>query len=293
MVDITAPEGTWSFDLETVRIVPSVPSRGRESSKLRYELGELAIPLMAVASIGYEPGRKGGRIRLRLRNGADPFVQATAGRLSDASDPYQLPVGPARAAEAAHFVHEVRDSLLVWQVPDGPTDRYLLPGPDVPLTAAAGDGIATFDGSHIRLEWNLMAEDAKKSAGPRQFALHELTGAEWHPQVGLGYGYLRFRLNDGVTDRAAEHDPNCLAWGIRKEGGTTALVAAAVLARLPHPSRARDEPPASTGEPSTAAADDPDTLLRRLRELGELHRDGTLTDEEFSAAKQALLQRLS
>ncbi|WP_205613519.1 SHOCT domain-containing protein, partial [Streptomyces sp. S5] len=41
-----------------------------------------------------------------------------------------------------------------------------------------------------------------------------------------------------------------------------------------------------------ASADDPDALLRRLRELGELHRDGVLTDEEFSLAKQAVLRRL-
>ncbi len=40
------------------------------------------------------------------------------------------------------------------------------------------------------------------------------------------------------------------------------------------------------------AGDDHDALLRRLRELGELHRDGVLTDEEFTLAKQAVLQRM-
>ncbi|WP_286988830.1 SHOCT domain-containing protein [Thermomonospora sp. CIF 1] len=34
-----------------------------------------------------------------------------------------------------------------------------------------------------------------------------------------------------------------------------------------------------------------DALLRRLRELGELHRSGVLTDEEFAFAKQAVLRR--
>jgi hypothetical protein len=43
----------------------------------------------------------------------------------------------------------------------------------------------------------------------------------------------------------------------------------------------------------TAAAEDGhDALLRRLRELGELHRDGVLTDEEFTMAKQAVLKRI-
>jgi hypothetical protein len=32
--------------------------------------------------------------------------------------------------------------------------------------------------------------------------------------------------------------------------------------------------------------------LRRLRELGDLHRDGILTDEEFATAKQALLRQM-
>ena len=32
-------------------------------------------------------------------------------------------------------------------------------------------------------------------------------------------------------------------------------------------------------------------LLRRLRELGELHQAGILTDEEFTTAKQAVLKR--
>lgn len=41
-----------------------------------------------------------------------------------------------------------------------------------------------------------------------------------------------------------------------------------------------------------AAEDDHDALLRRLRELGELHHTGVLTDEEFTLAKQAVLKRM-
>ena len=33
-----------------------------------------------------------------------------------------------------------------------------------------------------------------------------------------------------------------------------------------------------------------DVLLRRLRELGELHREGVLTDEEFTMTKAAVLR---
>uniref|UniRef100_UPI0015F0340A SHOCT domain-containing protein n=1 Tax=Streptomyces phytophilus TaxID=722715 RepID=UPI0015F0340A len=48
-------------------------------------------------------------------------------------------------------------------------------------------------------------------------------------------------------------------------------------------------------EPELEAAvpgDDHDAVLRRLRELGELHAAGVLTDEEFAAAKRAILQRM-
>ncbi len=80
-----------------------------------------------------------------------------------------------------------------------------------------------------------------------------------------------------------------------------ALVAAAVRARLPHPSAApaleAARPGGRTPVPAPAAAapaveDDHDALLRRLRELGELHRSGVLTDEEFALAKQAVRKRM-
>ncbi len=79
-----------------------------------------------------------------------------------------------------------------------------------------------------------------------------------------------------------------------------ALVAAAVQARLPHPSTpasapALDGPRApETDRPAPAVRpeDDHDALLRRLRELGELHRSGVLTDDEFALAKQAVLKRM-
>jgi hypothetical protein len=81
-----------------------------------------------------------------------------------------------------------------------------------------------------------------------------------------------------------------------REGGATSLVAAAVAASLPHPHAAPAPPPAE--EPATAAGpgaateDEHDAVMRRLRELGDLHQGGVLDDAEFAMAKQALLRRL-
>lgn len=126
-------DGTWTFDGEILRIVPG---HDRSVNKLRQLLGEVAIPLTAVAGIAYEPGKKGGRLRLRLREGADPFTQAARGRISEAADPYQLAVDPDRTGVAEYFVDEVRNALVIEQVPDGPSDRYLLPGPGLPLAVS-------------------------------------------------------------------------------------------------------------------------------------------------------------
>ncbi|MEU5880657.1 DUF4429 domain-containing protein [Spirillospora sp. NPDC047279] len=293
-MEVLARDGSWVFDGEVLRIVPG---RDRGVHKLRKALGELVVPLEAIAGMAFEPGRKGGRLRLRLRAAADPFSQAVAGTLTDsAADPYRLSIGSGRTGAAEYLVDEIRNALLLDQVPDGPCERYLMPGPALPVSASAGDGTASFDGERVRLEWNWMANSRKETAGPQLFELAEIAGVDWAPQSGMGYGFLRFRLKAPSLQVTAEEDPHCLAWGIQKEGGLTALVAAAVVAHLPHPAAAAGDAAAAAG-PETPAVeapdrgDDHDTLLRRLRELGDLHKEGILTDEEFATAKQALLRR--
>ncbi|MEU7137572.1 DUF4429 domain-containing protein [Streptomyces sp. NPDC046261] len=316
MAEILQTDGTWAFDGGAIRIVPG---RERGVHQLRQTLGELAVPLAAVAGIAFEPGRKSGRLRLRLRDGADPLSQVARGRLPESADPYQLTVEPDRAGVAEYFVDEVRNALLLEQVPAGPTDRYLLPGPAVPLSVGAGDGTASFDGERVRLEWNWKTEEGKKSAGTRILPVQGISSVEWQPAAGLENGYLRFALPQVPTSAPPKHDPHAIElYGFKKDP-LMALVAAAVAARLPHPTApdrtlkalphtgttdhaghaghvVHDQP----GPPATAAGaapappsggDDHDALLRRLRELGELHRAGVLTDEEFTAAKQAILRR--
>lgn len=312
MAEIIQRAGTWTFDGDTLRIVPGT---GKSVHALRRELGEVAVPLKAVAGIAFEAGhgrKGGGRLRLRLRTGADPLAQVAKGRLPDPADPYQLPVESDRVGVAEYLVDEVRHARLLEQVPDGPCDGYLLPGPSVPRTAPGTDGTAAFDGERVQLEWNWMAEQSKSSGGPRTWELPELAGVEWTPAVGWQNGSLRFRPRGTHATLKPEHDPNCvLLWGVRqaRETGGSVLLAAAVAARLPHPGAPHGTPPSTPGarealpESTTekrAAPDltkppppgeDHDDLLRRLRELGELRRAGVLTEEEFAAAKRAVLDR--
>ncbi|MBD0420663.1 DUF4429 domain-containing protein [Streptomyces sp. TRM S81-3] len=293
MAEIIQKDGTWTFDGDALRLTPG---RDKSVSLLRRTVGELTVPLGALAGISFEQGKKAGRLRLRLREGADPLLQATGGRLAEPHDPYQLIVESDRYGVAEYFADEVRGALLLDQVPSGPVDAYLLPGPSVPLSVSAGDGTASFDGEQVRLEWNWKTDEGKASAGARTLALADIAAVEWQPAVGLENGHLRFTVSKAPTKAPPKHDPNAVElWGFKKDP-LMALVAAAVQARLPHPARraaleeARpaDEAPAA----APAAEDDHDALLRRLRELGELHRSGVLTDEEFTLAKQAVLKRM-
>ncbi|HEX6335608.1 MAG TPA: DUF4429 domain-containing protein [Jiangellaceae bacterium] len=290
MAEVIVRDGTWTFDGELIRIVPG---HDRRVHKLRQALGELTVPVSAISGVAFEPGRRAGRLRLRLRDGADPFLQVAGGKLGDDADPYRLAVDRDSVGAAEYFVDEIRNALLIEQVPPGPTDHYHLRGPSVPLTATAGDGTVSFDGNKIRIEWTEWAEGVKKSAGPQEFSLTDVTGVEWVPIVGLTNGFLRFRVT-GASALQPKHDPKCITWGVLREGGTASLLAAAVVARLPHPHGPVDPPKMalSAGQSADGTEGQPEIVLRRLRELGELHRDGILTDEEFATAKQQLLRRL-
>ncbi|MCX4582004.1 DUF4429 domain-containing protein [Streptomyces sp. NBC_01481] len=284
MAEIIQKDGTWTFDGDTVRIVPG---SDKSVSLLRQTLGEVAVPLNALAGISFEPGKKSGRLRLRLRNGADPLLQITGGKLEDSSDPYRLTVENDRTGVAEYFVDEVRNALLLDQVQTGPVDTYLVPGPALPITVGAGDGTATFDGERIRLEWNWKTEESKSSGGARSVALEDVEAVEWLPSAGLENGYLRFRVTKAGSPPPPKYDPYAVElWGFRKDP-LMALVGAAVTARMPHPYAPQDALP-----PPAPSSDDHDALLRRLRELGELHQAGILTEEEFTTAKRAVLKRL-
>ncbi|MBL1080510.1 DUF4429 domain-containing protein [Streptomyces actinomycinicus] len=290
MAEIIQKDGTWVFDGDALRITPG---RDKNVSPFRRELGELVVPLGALAGVSFEQGRKSGRLRLRLRDGADPLLQATGGRLAEPHDPYQLTVESDRYGVAEYVADEMRNALLLDGVSAEPVAGYLLPGPSLPVSASAGDGAASFDGERVRLEWNWKTEDAKAAAGPRTIALADVTGVQWQPAAGLENGHLRFLVRGAPATAPPKYDPNAVElWGFRKDP-LMALVAAAVQARLPHPAAAEPGGPEGAPQPAVeAAGDDHDALLRRLRELGELHRDGVLTAEEFTLAKQAVLRRM-
>ncbi|MGC9495413.1 DUF4429 domain-containing protein [Streptomyces sp. WG7] len=310
MAEIIQRDGTWAFDGSAVRITPG-PHRSVPLFRQTY--GEVSVPLEAVAGIVFEPERKRGRLRLRLREGADPLLQATGGRLPDAADPYRLTVETDRCGVAEYVAEEIRHALLLDRIPKEPTKTYLLPGPPVPLSVRSSDGTVSFDGARVRVDWADTSDRVKRATGPRIIDIGDLTQVEWLPNSGTGDGFLRFVTRETVSSTLPpEKDPYALdLWGNARRDLLTALIATAVTARLPHPSARtcgadgadgtsecvgsgfppRRRTPAVPPAPAVPSpADHHDVLLRRLRELGELHRSGVLTDAEFAVTKAAVLR---
>jgi hypothetical protein len=253
------------------------------------------VPLEAVSGIVFEPERKRGRLRMRLREGADPLLQATGGRLPDAADPYRLVVDIDRSGVAEYVAEEIRRALLLDQIPSDPAKAYLLPGPPVPVSVRSSDGTVSFDGTQVRIDWSDTSDRVKRATGPRIINIGDLEQVEWLPNSGYEDGFLRFVTRETVFSKVPpEKDPFALdLWGSARRDLLTALVATAVTARLPHPSTRTGSDYADRRQLTAAVppqADHHDVLLRRLRELGELHRDGVLTDEEFAMTKAAVLR---
>ncbi|MGW1668872.1 DUF4429 domain-containing protein [Streptomyces sp. NPDC002324] len=295
MAEIIQRDGAWAFDGSTVRITPGLH---RSVALFRQTYGEIAVPLEAVSGVVYEPERKRGRLRLRLREGSDPLLQATGGRLPEGADPYRLSVDLDRSGIAEYVAEEIRQSMLLEQTPKEPATVYLLPGPPVPVSVRSSDGTVSFDGTRVRIDWNDTSDRVKRATGPRIIDVGELVQVEWLPNSGYEDGFLRFVTRETVFSKLPpERDPYALdLWGSTRRDLLTALVATAVTARLPHPSSrgAADRPDASRPTPPAVepppTPDHHDVLLRRLRELGELHRQGVLTDEEFATTKAVVLR---
>jgi hypothetical protein len=297
MAEIIQRDGAWAFDGSTVRITPGLH---RSVPLFRQTYGEIAVPLEAVSGVVFEPERKRGRLRMRLREGADPLLQATGGRLPGAADPYRLVVDVDRAGVAEYVAEEIRRSLMLDQIPNEPVKAYLLPGPPVPVSVRSSDGTVSFDGTQVRIDWSDTSDRVKRATGPRIIGIGDVVRVEWLPNSGFEDGFLRFATRETVYSKLPpEKDPYALdLWGSARRDLLTAIVAAAVTARLPHPSTraaVEDDDRAHSGRPRLAgsvppAADHHDVLLRRLRELGRLHQDGVLTDEEFAMTKAAVLR---
>ncbi|MGW2261805.1 DUF4429 domain-containing protein [Streptomyces sp. NPDC001780] len=293
---------TWEFDSDSVLIRFERGARtGIRTPKLFQALGERRVPYEALSSVTLGPGKRGTVVlRAVPRPGADPLVEAAAGQLKESVDPYRLVLPADRETLAEHYADELRAGIR-----DGrePAERYLVAAPEAPLQFKAYDAKASFDGKKVSFRWFWTgASTAKWKAGDQVLPVGELEGVEWRSPE-LFNGYLRMLRRDDVTGTAApepapaDHDPAAVVFGLGYGPVHESLpFAAAVLEAVQGASARR--PPANralvaAGAVATAAVrSDPADVAERIRHLGELHRAGLVTDEEFSAKKAELLAEL-
>ncbi|MEU6254147.1 DUF4429 domain-containing protein [Streptomyces sp. NPDC047043] len=271
----------WEFESDSVRIRYE---RGIRTPKLFQALGERHVPLEAISGVTLAPGKRGTVVlRVEVRPGADPLLEAAAGQLKEVCDPYRLVLPAERETLAEYYADELRTKLKA----DGePAERYLVAAPEAPRQFKAYDAKASFDGRTVNFRWFWTgASSAKWKAGDQSFPVAELSGVEWRsPEVFEGH--LRLMRRDGAPAPAqADQDPAAVVFGLGYGPVHESLpFAAAVLAAV------RDCGPAAV--PSGPVRRDPADIAERIRHLGELHQAGLVTDEEFSVKKAELLAEL-
>ncbi|MFF5502025.1 DUF4429 domain-containing protein [Streptomyces roseolus] len=290
---------TWEFESDALVIRFE---RGIRTPRLFQALRERRVPYEALSAATLAPGRRGTVVLHAVpRPGADPLMEAAAGQLKETCDPYRLALPADREGLAAGL----RDELAA-VIPSGPShpldaldpldpvDRwdsgFLVAAPQGPISFKAYDGKATFDGtSEVSFRWSsTMATSEKWKTGDQVFPVRELSGVEWRTPDSPG-GYLRLLPRGGAPrPERPDHDPASVVFGLGYGPVHDSLpFAAAVLAAI----RAKDRAPVPAGV-LTAAHGDPGAIAERIRHLGELHRAGLVTDEEFAAKKTELLAEL-
>ncbi|MGW3656959.1 DUF4429 domain-containing protein [Streptomyces sp. NPDC005151] len=306
---------TWEFDTDSVLIRFE---RGIRTPKLFQSLRERRIPHAALSSVTLTPGKRGTVVLHAVpRPGADPLLEAAAGQLKDGCDPYRLVLPAERETLAEYYADELR--ALLGADAGEPAERFMVAAPEAPMQFKAYDGRASFDGDRISFRWFWTgASTAKWKAGDQTFPVTELCGVEWRsPEAFDGYLRLVPRGAEGAgslagagtnaergtpgTDAApgpqamaarptqADQDPAAVIFGLGYGPVHESLpFAAAVLESVRRKQSAPDPAAAVPG----AGRPDPADIAERIRHLGELHRAGLVTDDEFSAKKAQLLAEL-
>ncbi|RBQ18342.1 hypothetical protein DP939_20975 [Spongiactinospora rosea] len=301
MDELQGKTATWQFDEE--KVVIRYSTRWRTHALLKV-LARCEVPLPAVAAVEFaSAGKKGWRLQLRLRERADPYA-AVGPLLAEKGQPFLLTGGPDTELVAEYHADQMRLLADAARLGDGrrPPEEYALGlVPPVPLHIQTSEGSARFDGQTIRLEWSDDASFRKSRKRRMEYALTDIRRMDWFPQKSLDEGYLRIVTWDedtGAGSAKPSKDFTCLLTeDSAKQDAWTLVMAATVTAHLwaataGHALNPQTETAQLTTGPGTVADADARSVYDRIRELGRLHKEGMLTDEEFTSKKAELLNRL-
>ncbi|TDD05330.1 DUF4429 domain-containing protein [Saccharopolyspora terrae] len=293
-LELTGTNATWVFEDDRIEINYS---SGLGHPRLLRKLKHRTIPYRAISRASSAGGDGNPQLTLHLRPGADPLTEVAAGQLSDDSEPHQIELEPNQQELAAYYADHINDHCDLNPDSDSPAAHFLVEVDQSPRRLKGYDGEATFDGSAVEFQWHPDASGAKHRSPKRRHELTELAGVEW-VKPGLTSGHLLLLPRGERSDAPPADNIRSLLFGFGF--GTTANslpFAAAVLAAIQQAqpgaaavggSTDRLMLPAAPQRPEMSRED----VLATIRELGQLHADGILTQEEFEQKKRELLDRL-
>ncbi|MFC4015067.1 DUF4429 domain-containing protein [Nonomuraea purpurea] len=290
MDELRGKAATWSFDEE--KVVIQYDSRWRTPVLLKV-LARCEVPVAAIAAVDFaSAGKKGWQLRLRLRERADPYA-AVGALLDENGQPFLLTGRPDTELIAEYHADQLRLAADAAQREDDPrpAEEYALGlVPPVPLYIQTSEGTAMFDGETVRLEWSDEAGSRKGKKRRMAYALRDIRRVDWVPQGSSDEGYLRIVTLEEDTDTKSvkpRKDFACLLTeDSAKQDAWTLVMAATVTAHLWATAARPDNPAQLTADTRSQ------TVYDQIRELGRLHTEGLLTDEEFASKKAELLDRL-
>ncbi|GGC64533.1 hypothetical protein GCM10011410_16330 [Hoyosella rhizosphaerae] len=232
-------------------------------------------------------------MQLTLLPGLDPFATVGAA-LSASKQPFLLVGEPGSDQLLAQFhadaIMQAAEFARSEAKPSG--ERIVELVPRIPFHIQTWEGAASCDANSVTLTWpGARIPSPKRLHQRREFALDSIARAEWVPRDDGVDAFLRIVLKDrpseGISPR---NDLHCLLGHDGEDEARLLLMAATITAHCRGMQEAAPAPtsPASAGTGSV----DSEQIYERIRQLGKLHAEGILTDEEFAAKKKELLDRL-
>lgn len=189
----------------------TIKHKSGHAAQLAQSLGHRTVPVEALAGVDLTLPKDGQpRLRLVLRENADPVVSLTGADPGRHFDPYLFYYHPRQELLAEYYATEIRTAIRLAQMGAGPADRFLVAAPKTADELNGFDGRLRVDGRELRFTWKWCATPAKKSGGKRHtISLDTVSGVEYRGWRRMDNAHLRLLPAAGEP----EDDPNTLLIG--------------------------------------------------------------------------------
>ncbi|MYV97262.1 DUF4429 domain-containing protein [Streptomyces sp. SID3343] len=158
---------------------------------------------------------------------------------------------------------------------------------DPPLTVKGYNGTVTFDGEFVILTRKGFIARSTVGKGEKRMHIGQITAVQWKQPGALVNGFIEFTLPGGNEGRSqlgrqtrdAVKNENAVVV-TRAQAAAFESLRKALEAAIAEQHQVVPMPPSGGADAG---------LAEQIRQLGELHRAGVLTDDEFTAAKIRLI----